>query len=444
MPECSGHRVRRLGHQPSRRPALRAHLGLQAGELGDRTPQGVLAGADVVVEDGGELVAEVLGDHLPGFAELLVEPLGGGMVAEVAVDDRLGPGVVRVVARRRRRSPGVRSVRRGAGRRSQRCGSSCRTVGGGSSAGPCRLVRTTHQHPRPSPSPVGSPGAAVGRRTAPSLRGARSPGRSRGRRADRSTGRASPAATQACASRPSCRAGPPARGRRVLLPFSITFRLCSTRHFVTGTSPMVGRMWAFSRDSRPSSCGCLPRSMLSLRYSSPSIRIVRAARTSARGGLPLGVQGRLGLGEDLASLVLGVGTPQDPLPRLAVAGRRPEHHLVLRPAGLRCVEAHPPRPRAAALVRGFPCASSVGFLRGGIRVPPRLDEWASLQAPENLLRVSLSCITGEKMMHVPLVRSQRNGQPARQCDQPLSAPTRRESGGLVGVGTRRVCRGEAP
>lgn len=33
-------------------------------------------------------------------------------------------------------------------------------------------------------------------------------------------------------------------------PFSNTLRLGSTRHFVTGTSPVVGRMWAFSRDSR--------------------------------------------------------------------------------------------------------------------------------------------------------------------------------------------------
>jgi hypothetical protein len=33
-----------------------------------------------VVEEGGELVAEVLGDDLPGLAEFLMEPLGGGMV----------------------------------------------------------------------------------------------------------------------------------------------------------------------------------------------------------------------------------------------------------------------------------------------------------------------------------------------------------------------------
>ena len=70
------------------------------------------------------------------------------------------------------------------------------------------------------------------------------------------------------------------------MPFSITMRLCSTRHFVTGTSPMVGRMCALSRDSRPSIVrGCLPRSMLSLRYSSPSIRIVREARMSAPAGV---------------------------------------------------------------------------------------------------------------------------------------------------------------
>jgi len=51
-------------------------------------------------------------------------------------------------------------------------------------------------------------------------------------------------------------------------------------------SPMVGRMWALSRDTRPSIVrGCLPRSMLSLRYSSPSIRIVREARTSAPAGV---------------------------------------------------------------------------------------------------------------------------------------------------------------
>jgi hypothetical protein len=29
-------------------------------------------------------------------------------------------------------------------------------------------------------------------------------------------------------------------------PFSMTSRLCSTRHFATGTPPMVGRMWALS------------------------------------------------------------------------------------------------------------------------------------------------------------------------------------------------------
>jgi hypothetical protein len=34
-------------------------------ELGDRIAESVLAGADVVVEDGGEFVAEVLGDDLP-------------------------------------------------------------------------------------------------------------------------------------------------------------------------------------------------------------------------------------------------------------------------------------------------------------------------------------------------------------------------------------------
>lgn len=39
---------------------------------------------------------EVLGDGLPGFAELLVELLGRGVVAEVAVDDHLGPVVVGV------------------------------------------------------------------------------------------------------------------------------------------------------------------------------------------------------------------------------------------------------------------------------------------------------------------------------------------------------------
>src|SRR5690242_9215846 len=67
------------------------------GQLADRVAESVLAGADVVVEDGGELVAEVLGDHLPWFAELVVEPLGRRVVAEVAVDDRLGPGVVGIV-----------------------------------------------------------------------------------------------------------------------------------------------------------------------------------------------------------------------------------------------------------------------------------------------------------------------------------------------------------
>jgi hypothetical protein len=41
-------------------------------------------------------------------------------------------------------------------------------------------------------------------------------------------------------------------------------------------------------------------------------------------------------------------------------------------------------------VRGLPCASRVGFLRGGTGVPPRLGGWESRQAPGNLLRVSLA------------------------------------------------------
>ena len=53
-----------------------------------------------MVEDGGELVTEVLGDDLPGLAELLVEPLRRGVVAEVAVDNRLRPGVVGVAGQR--------------------------------------------------------------------------------------------------------------------------------------------------------------------------------------------------------------------------------------------------------------------------------------------------------------------------------------------------------
>lgn len=73
-------------------------------------------------------------------------------------------------------------------------------------------------------------------------------------------------------------------------PFSITLRLCSTRHLVTGTWPIVGRMCALSLDWRCSIVrGCFPRSTLSLRYSSPSIRIVRDARTSAPTGVSFSV-----------------------------------------------------------------------------------------------------------------------------------------------------------
>ena len=53
---------------------------------------------------------------------------------------------------------------------------------------------------------------------------------------------------------------------------------------------MVGRMWALSLDSRRSIVrGCLPRSIESLRYSSPSIRIFRDARTSAPTGVSFSV-----------------------------------------------------------------------------------------------------------------------------------------------------------
>ena len=46
-----------------------------------------------MLEDRGELVAEVLSYHLPGLAEFLVKPRRRGVMAEVAVDERLGPGV---------------------------------------------------------------------------------------------------------------------------------------------------------------------------------------------------------------------------------------------------------------------------------------------------------------------------------------------------------------
>jgi len=73
-------------------------------------------------------------------------------------------------------------------------------------------------------------------------------------------------------------------------PFSMTARLCWMRHFATGTSPMVGTMCALRRDRRPSIVrGCFPRLIESSRYSSPSIRMVRDARTSAPTGSPCSV-----------------------------------------------------------------------------------------------------------------------------------------------------------
>ena len=38
-------------------------------------------------------LSPILGDDLPGFAELVVEPLRRSVVAEVAVDDRWRPSV---------------------------------------------------------------------------------------------------------------------------------------------------------------------------------------------------------------------------------------------------------------------------------------------------------------------------------------------------------------
>ena len=70
---------------------------------------------------------------------------------------------------------------------------------------------------------------------------------------------------------------------------------------------------------------------------------------------------------------LGVGPPQYALPGLALAGGRPEHHLVLRAAILWGVEPYPHGRALPPNMRGLPCASSVGFLRGGIGVPPRLE-----------------------------------------------------------------------
>ena len=56
---------------------------------------------------------------------------------------------------------------------------------------------------------------------------------------------------------------------------SITLRLCSTRHFATGTSPIAGMTWALRRDSRPWMVrGALPRCLLSSMYSAPSAAIV--------------------------------------------------------------------------------------------------------------------------------------------------------------------------
>ena len=47
----------------------------------DRASQRVLSGAHVVVQNGCELVAEVLRDDLPRFSEFFVKPLRRGVVA---------------------------------------------------------------------------------------------------------------------------------------------------------------------------------------------------------------------------------------------------------------------------------------------------------------------------------------------------------------------------
>ncbi len=163
----------------------------------------------------------------------------------------------------------------------------------------------------------------------------------------------------------------------------------------------------------------------------------RRAHVSADGRRLLGVECCLGLREDRAGLILGGSAAKHPLPRLALAGRRPEHDLVLVAARRRCVEPHSPGPRTAAHRARLALGEQ---LRSRGRGHEHLLGWRTIV---RRFRVSLSCITQGKVIHVPLVRSHRNGQPSRLGNQPVFAPTRGESSGLVGVGTRGVRRGEA-
>jgi hypothetical protein len=89
---------RGLDYTHSLNPPLQApRRALESFQLVDCAAQSVLSGPDVVVEDGGEFVAQVERDYLPRLAHLLMEPSGRGVMAQIAVEDRSGPGVLWIV-----------------------------------------------------------------------------------------------------------------------------------------------------------------------------------------------------------------------------------------------------------------------------------------------------------------------------------------------------------
>ena len=143
--------------------------------------------------------------------------------------------------------------------------------------------------------------------------------------------------------------------------------------------------------------------------------------------LLLGVQRGLGLGEDLAGLLLGVRPAQHALPRLALAGRGPEITWYLLPPDCRGVEPNPPRPRrcrracAACPARAASACARVatrpllGWMRPG-RIETRRRSFVHHS------RASLE----REMIHVPLVRSHGKwptASPRRRA--PICSNTRR-------------------
>ena len=239
-------------------------------------------------------------------------------------------------------------------------------------------VRTVCRPRRPSPAPAGSPGAAAGRRTAPSLRAARLPARSPVRQAGRCSGRASPTARRACASRHSW----PRRSSRPRWEWSVLAALlhhpaavldAPLRHgHVADGREDVGVEARLASLHGAGLLAALDRVLEVLLAEHPDRS--RRAHVSADGRRLLGVECCLGLREDRAGLLLGGSAAQHPLPRLALAGRRPEHDLVLVAARSRCVEPHPPRPRAAAQRARLALREQLRLRARRPRAPPRLEE----------------------------------------------------------------------